>query len=152
MSIGMRPSEGLSPTIPHQAAGMRTEPPIRCPRPAARTGGDRDRAARRAARVRSGFHGLRVWPHKGLWVQLEWANSGVVVLPTVIAPAARSRRDHRVLLGHPVGEHVRARVVRLPLVGVKSLIAIGTPCSGPTSGPDRRAASPASACSSASSG
>ena len=39
----------------------------------------------------AGFHGLRVAPHSGLRVKLEYANSGVVVLPTMIAPAARSR-------------------------------------------------------------
>ena len=41
--------------------------------------------------VRAGFHGLRVMPHSGESVKPEVANSGVVVLPTMIAPAASSR-------------------------------------------------------------
>ena len=41
--------------------------------------------------VRSVFHGLRVTPHSGLWQKPEWANSGVVVLPTMMPPAAFMR-------------------------------------------------------------
>ena len=41
--------------------------------------------------VRSGFHGLRVMPQSGLSVRLEKANSGVVVLPTMMAPASHRR-------------------------------------------------------------
>jgi crotonobetainyl-CoA:carnitine CoA-transferase CaiB-like acyl-CoA transferase len=37
--------------------------------------------------VRARSQGLRVTPHRGLSVKPEWANSGVVVLPTMIAPA-----------------------------------------------------------------
>ncbi len=40
--------------------------------------------------VRSRFHGLRVIPQSGLSVKLEYANSGVVVFPTMIAPAPSS--------------------------------------------------------------
>ena len=43
-------------------------------------------------------------------------------------------------------------MVRLPLVGVRSLMAKGTPCSGPRSSPAITAASAARAFSSASSG
>ena len=39
----------------------------------------------------AGFHGLRVAPQSGLRVKLEYANSGVVVLPTTNAPAACRR-------------------------------------------------------------
>ena len=42
------------------------------------------------------------------------------------------------------------RVVRLPRVGVKSLSAIGSPCSGPTAAPAASARSAASACANAS--
>jgi hypothetical protein len=42
--------------------------------------------------VRSRFHEFRVAPQSGLSVMSVWANSGVVVLPTMIAPARRSAR------------------------------------------------------------
>ena len=41
--------------------------------------------------VRAGFHGLRVMPKSGLSVTALWPNSGVVVLPTMMAPAPLSR-------------------------------------------------------------
>ena len=41
--------------------------------------------------VRSGFHGLRVMPCSGEFVQFGMPNSGDVVSPTSTAPAARSR-------------------------------------------------------------
>ena len=42
--------------------------------------------------VRSRFHGLRVGPQSGLSVMSVCANSGVVVLPTTMAPARFSAR------------------------------------------------------------
>ena len=41
--------------------------------------------------MRSRFHGLRVVPKAGPSVSAFTPNSGVVVLPTTIAPAARHR-------------------------------------------------------------
>ncbi len=59
-------------------------------------------------------------------------NSGVLVLPSTMAPAAFRRATtsasssgtwcSKILLPH---------VVRMPFVGVRSLIDTGTPCSGP---------------------
>ena len=64
--------------------------------------------------VRSGSQGLRVMPHSGLSVKLEYANSGVVVFPTMIAPAPSSLSTRSALsVRHPVLERVRAH--RRPL-------------------------------------
>ena len=41
--------------------------------------------------VRSRFQGLRVGPKRSLSVKGTWPNSGVFVLPTMIAPAAFRR-------------------------------------------------------------
>ena len=88
-SMGIRPSPGLRPTTPHQAAGMRTEPPMSVP-----SARGTQPAATAAALppdeppgVRSRFHGFFVTPQSGLSVSRVWANSGVVVFPTTIAPA-----------------------------------------------------------------
>ena len=78
--------------------------------------------------VRSGFHGLRVIPQSGLSVKLEYANSGVVVLPTMIAPAPSSVSTIAALRsGTQCSNANEPIVVRLPFVGVRSLIASGTP-------------------------
>jgi len=41
--------------------------------------------------VRSRFHGLRVMPNSRLWVAPIQPKAGVLVLPSWMAPAARSR-------------------------------------------------------------
>ncbi len=92
MSIGIRPSDGLSPTMPHHDAGMRTEPPMS--EPSARATQPEATAAAlppdEPPGVRVTSWGLRVGPHSGLSVCSVWANSGVVVCPTMMAPARRS--------------------------------------------------------------
>jgi len=92
-SSGMRPKLGLRPTTPDQAAGMRTEPPMSVPsasgtQPAATAAPD---PPEEPPGVRDESHGLRVTPQSRLCVKLEYANSGVVVLPTMMAPAPSSR-------------------------------------------------------------
>ena len=88
-SKGIRPEWGFKPTQPECDAGMRTEPPASEPS----ASGTQPLATAAAEPpdeppgVRSGFHGLRVIPHSALKVLLEKANSGVVVLPTMMAPA-----------------------------------------------------------------
>ena len=61
---GTSPCVGFSPTTPHSAAGMRTEPPASVPSAAgAMPGGHRRRrAAGGAAGHAAGSHGLRVGP------------------------------------------------------------------------------------------
>ncbi|CAB4591847.1 unannotated protein [freshwater metagenome] len=88
--MGMRPSDGFRPTMPHHAAGMRTDPPMSLPSASAT-----QPLATAAAEppldppgVREGSCGLRVTPHSGLSVMPAWANSGVLVLPTMMAPAS----------------------------------------------------------------
>src|SRR5215467_9133967 len=93
MSIGIRPSVGLSPTIPQKEAGIRTDPPMSVPsarltHPVATATAE---PPDEPPEVRIGSRGLRVIPQSGLEVKLECANSGVVVLPIMIAPALISR-------------------------------------------------------------
>ena len=88
--------------------------------------------------------GLSVVPKIGLKVCAPAPNSGVLVLPMVMPPAAwirstssESRAGTRSLnTGDP-------NVVRIPRVGCRSLCAIGRPCSGPAK--RSRAASSSSA-------
>ena len=72
-SMGMRPRLGFRPTMPHQAAGMRTEPPMSVPSasgtqplPTAAPEPPEEPPG-----VFAGFHGLRVMPQSGLSVKLE---------------------------------------------------------------------------------
>ena len=89
--------------------------------------------------------GLRVGPKTALKVWEPAPNSGVFVLPMVMAPAARSRSTisasspgtWSAKMGDP-------NVVRMPRVRVRSLWATGSPWSGPSGSP---AATAASACS-----
>ena len=135
--IGTRPSVGLSPTIPQNAAGIRIEPP-----PSVPTDNGPSPAARAAALppleppdVRSVDHGLRVMPVRGLSVTPFQPNSGVVTFPSGTAPAARSRAtagastSHRCVSGRSVSE---PRSVGQPSVSRRSLIDTGTPSSGPS--------------------
>src|SRR4051812_25082006 len=92
-SSGTRPGEGLKPTTLFHAAGLRSEPPVSLPSAI----GTRLHVSAHAApplepptvRVRS--YPLRVAPNTGLNVFDPAPNSGVFVLPRVIAPAERIR-------------------------------------------------------------
>src|SRR3546814_15030412 len=89
----MRPWVALSATSPQRAAGIRTEPaasvPIAaCPIPAAKPAAE---PPLEPPGVRSKFQGLRVMPYFGLSVTAFQPNSGVVVLPSKIAPLSRAR-------------------------------------------------------------
>src|SRR5438093_6864412 len=133
--IGTRPKVGLRPTSPQKLAGMRIEPA-----PSEPSANGASPAATAAApppvdppgvRVRS--QGLRDSPNNGLSVEPRQANSGRLVRPTKIAPAARRRAT----LGLSSGGTKSARrrepeVVRSPAVQWLSLIERGTPWSGPS--------------------
>jgi hypothetical protein len=90
----MRSRVGFRPTRPQLAAGIRIEP---APSDALAPG---QRPAATAAALpplepptlRSVFQGLRVMPKAGPSVSPMIASSGQFVLPTITAPAARSRR------------------------------------------------------------
>src|SRR5229473_1077126 len=90
---GIRPCDGLSPNDPVKLAGIRIEPPQSEPVvsgtiPAANAA---ELPPEEPPGVRSGFHGLRVLPKSRFFVNGVKPNSGVLVLPTTIAPAARNR-------------------------------------------------------------
>ena len=85
--------------------------------------------------VSAGFHGLRVAPKTALKVLPPAPNSGVLVLPTTIAPAALSRwTTSASSSGTSCSWTFEPHVVRMPLVGVRSLIETGTPWSGGATG------------------
>src|SRR5438445_13902078 len=91
--IGTRPNVGFRPTSPQKLAGMRIEPAPSEPsasgaRPAA-TAAAPPPVEPPGVRVRS--HGFRDSPNSGLSVEPRQANSGRLVRPTKIAPAARRR-------------------------------------------------------------
>src|SRR5260370_27462883 len=89
----MQPYEALWPKIPANDAGMRIEPPPSVPT----WSGPRPAAAAAEAPpleppgVRSRFHGFRVGPKRRLCVAPIQPNVGVLVLPSMIAPAAFRR-------------------------------------------------------------
>ena len=98
----------------------------------------------------AGFQGLRVRPNTSLKVLPPVANSGVLVLPMMMAPAARSRCTTRAssvgTLSRYSGEPY---VVRTPATGVTSLIPTGSPQSRPGASPAASRFSSARASSSA---
>ena len=85
--------EAFNPYRPHNAAGIRTEPPPSLPM-ANGPIPDATAAAEPALdppEVRSVFHGLRVSGKIMLWLAGLYPNSGTLVLPRMTAPAALSR-------------------------------------------------------------
>src|ERR671938_2029765 len=98
--MGLRPITpfvGFSPPSPQKAAGIRTEPPLSepvaigaspaasaAPEPPLDPPGDQSSA-----------HGFRVGPNSRFAVNPSISNSGTLVLPTTIAPAARSLETTR---------------------------------------------------------
>src|SRR2546428_5394645 len=91
--IGTQPGEVRKPTTPQNAAGSRSEPPRSEPW----ASGPMPVASATAPppveppHVSAGFHGLRVGPNTALKVLAPAPNSGVLVLPTTMAPAAFTR-------------------------------------------------------------
>src|SRR5688572_3956230 len=93
-AIGTRPRCGLSPNNPQHAAGIRIDPPPSPPsaagtRPAATAAAD---PPLDPPVERLGSHGLRATPKVLDSVNGHCPNSGIEVLPTMTAPAARSLR------------------------------------------------------------
>src|SRR6202043_3386025 len=91
--LGTRPGEGRKPTTLQKLAGLRKDPPMSLP--SAR--GTIPQASATAAppllppQVLVVSHGFRVRPKTSLNVCDPAPNSGVLVLPTVIAPACLIR-------------------------------------------------------------
>src|SRR5436190_21060500 len=89
-----RPVLGFSPTRPQHEAGIRIEPPRSLPSQSATMP-----AATAAAlppeeppAESAGLRGLRVGPYLEFSVTGRRPSSGVLVLPTTMAPASRRRR------------------------------------------------------------
>src|SRR5919109_1270594 len=121
------------PTTPQNAAGCRTEPPVSEPSAT----GTISRATAEAeppddppaTRVRS--CGLCVTPNAEFSVDEPIANSSRFVLPTMIAPAARSRRTTVASKGDRYPARMREpHVVGMSAVQMLSFNATGTPARG----------------------
>ena len=132
-----RPRLGFRPTRPQHEAGIRIEPP---PSLAWATGTMPEATAaalppEEPPVVRVVSHGLRAGPNRSGSVTGRIPISGVLVLPTMIAPAERSRRTSALSsLGTQSSIARMPIVVRTPSVSAtRSLIAIGTPASGRSS-------------------
>src|SRR5687768_8244207 len=120
--------------MPQSPAGWRIEPPVSEPRASGTT-----RAATAAADPPLDPPGVRVTsqgffdgPRAEFSVEEPIANSSRLVLPTITAPAS-SRRVTTVALygGTKPARILDDAVVGTPAVHMLSLMAIGTPCSGP---------------------
>ncbi len=99
-------------------------------------------------------NGLRVGPNSGLSQVPRKPNTGLFVFPTTIAPAASIRSAHmqRASMTWSRSAGMPPSVAGQPgLKSNRSLIAVGTPCSGPSASPAASAASAARARSRASS-
>jgi hypothetical protein len=133
LRLATRPGDGRSPTTPHKAAGMRSEPPVSDPvhkgsMPVASAAADPpdDPPA-----FRLGSKGLPVAPQTGLRVLAPAPMSGTLVLAVTIAPARAGaqpgccRRAARDCAGAML-----PLVESRPSVSCRSLTPSGRPCSG----------------------
>src|SRR5262247_1118812 len=86
--------------------------------------------------MRPRSHGLLVGPYAEYSVDDPIANSSMLVLPTMTSPASRIR----VMIvasygGRQCSRILEPQVVGTPFVAITSLIAIGTPATGPSASP-----------------
>src|ERR1700683_3414199 len=100
--------------------------------------------------ILSRSHGLWLGPNAEFSVEDPIANSSMLVLPRMIAPACFSRRVIVASYGgcHPA-RMLEPQVVGMPTVVNTSLTATGTPASGPSGAPLPRLASTSAAWASA---
>src|SRR5579864_1359407 len=100
--------------------------------------------------ILSRFHGFRLGPNAEFSVDDPMANSSMLVLPTMIAPARFSRRVIVASYGGRQPSRMREpQVVGMPIVVNTSLTATGTPASGPSGSPLLRLESTSAAWASA---
>src|SRR3989442_11152897 len=117
--IGTRPYVGLRPYTPQNDDGIRmdpapSEPWARGPRPAAAAAAA---PALEPPVVIAVFQGLRVMPARGLSPSAFQPNSPLVVLPSMMPPAAWSRRTNGASTsGTRVAKMGEPDMVRTPLV------------------------------------
>jgi hypothetical protein len=149
-AVGTRWRLGFHPTMPQSAAGIRVEPPVSEPMaishiPSA-TATAPPEVEPPGTRARS--NGLPGVPKCGLVPTPEKANSLMLVLATITAPAARRRRTAgaSALATNFSSASTRepARVAS-PATSNRSLILTIVPSSGPSDRPSRARASAASA-------
>src|SRR5271154_6571552 len=134
----MRPNVALRPLSPQHDDGQRIDPTPSVPIASGATP-----AASAALAppldppgVCSRLQGLRVTPKAGLSVNTLWANSGRLVLPMMIAPAALARATTAASSAAMLSMNAAEPFVqRTPATATLSLTVIGTPCSGPSAPP-----------------
>ncbi len=145
-TYGTVPYVGLKPTAPQNAAGTRIEPAPsvptwRGPHPAPASA---PAPADDPPDVRPCIQGLCVEPVSGLSPTAVHPCSGRVVVPTMIAPAARMRATSGASSRAGVASDSRdPRRVGSPVTAWMFFTVTGTPCRGPSS-PPRMTASVAS--------
>src|SRR5258708_18617019 len=115
--FGVSPGVGRMPTMPQNDAGIRIEQPksVPCAKgtiPVATATAD---PPDEPEGLSAGFQGLRVTPNTSLKVLAPAANSGVLVLPSTMAPAAFSRRTTSASsVGTLSANNGEPKVVRIP--------------------------------------
>src|SRR5215216_43971 len=135
---GTRPNDCLNPKMPQNAAGMRIEPAPSLPC----ASGPRPAATAAAAPpldppgVLARFHGLNEGPKTRFPESPFHPSSGVLVFPNMTTPAAYNRSTTGASSsGTQSGSINEPRAVRMPRVGVRSLIEVGIPANGGASSP-----------------
>ena len=142
------------PVTPQKELGWRMEPPVSEPRakkvsPAATAAHEPPEDPPGTCSV---FHGFFVDPNQDVSVVLPIANSSIFVLPSRIAPAfLRFSAASAEYGGTNPLKILELHVVSIPSVQILSLIAIGTPASGPVRMPSSICFWISSACASAAS-
>ena len=133
------PIVALSPTVPHAAEGMRIEPPVSVP------SAPKHMPAASAAAAppleppadRDGSSGLRTGPKADSSLVVPNANSWRLVLPMMIAPAARRWPTAGASARASAAGSADPAVVFVPATSIRSLTDTGMPWSGPRYPPDR---------------
>src|ERR1051325_7554017 len=131
-SVGTRPGDGRNPTIPQKLAETRSAPPRSVPSAIAIIPVASPTAPPPVdpPALFDGFQGLRVRPKTSFQVLPPAANSGVLVLPIMIAPAFRNRSTTSASTsGTWSAKSGEPKVLRNPFTCVTSLIPTGTPAS-----------------------
>src|SRR5829696_773049 len=135
---GTRPNDCLNPKMPQDAAGMRIEPAPSLPC----ASGPRPAAIAAAAppldppEVLARFQGLNEGPNTRFPESSFQPSSGVLVFPSMTAPAVYNRSTTGASSsGTQSGSINEPRAVRMPRVGVRSLIEMGMPANGGASPP-----------------
>ncbi len=135
---GTRPGEPRKPTTLQKLAGLRSEPPRSVPSASGTMPAARATAAPPLdpPQVRVVSQGFSVAPNTVLKVWEPAPNSGVLVFPTVMAPAAFMRETTSASSsGTKSRKSGEPKVVRTPLVNSRSLCATGRPASRPVGSP-----------------